>query len=89
MPNTVMAIVQNAAAILRNACKPRLNMRTRIAARTAIEIKATAIFQPGRFPHDMLKTETTWAHDHTQMASMVRKNHVIPCRMSCSNWWTA
>src|SRR6266849_4141656 len=68
IPNTVTAIVQNAAAIRPKARRPRMNMTTRIAARTAITRSPRAIFQAGRLPHDMLKAAAIWAHDQTHSA---------------------
>src|SRR5262245_57991645 len=71
-PNIVTAMAQNAAARRRKACMPRMIMTTRSAASTAIAMRPTASFQPGRFPQDKLKAETIWFQDQIHSASIVR-----------------
>jgi hypothetical protein len=77
IPIIVRAIVQKAAAMRRKACKLRMNMTTRIAASAIIAI-STASFQPGRFPHEILKTEAICDHDQTHSVSIVRITQVSP-----------
>jgi hypothetical protein len=56
-PKQVRAIVQNAAAIFPKASTMRFNKMRTIIERTASAVKTMAIFQFGKFCHDMLKAE--------------------------------